>query len=200
MHGNSSGLVAAAISEAILQAEQLQTEIARRLGPRSTALRLRAEAAKASALPVAAEQLLALALEAKAALAEGTVSSAALMTLARPPDPIRQLELRREIFRTSNGGVAGQEMSPFVFVAEIRRVGRTGSDPTRLAGWLRAASALNRELWDHPALPVHLRTREAMLACVPALAARAEAYLRSRSDGAFSPCLASPTPRPVRQP
>jgi hypothetical protein len=193
MHRDPSTLTAAAISEATLFAEHLRTELARRLNPVSTAQRLRTEATRAAALPVASEQLFALALRASADAGQGAGVSPALLSIARRPDPLRQLDLRREVFRDSRGAATQLDISPFIFVAEARRIAQAGQDPRQLAGWLRTAAELNRALWDHPALPVDGAMREAMLASVPALAARAEAHLRSLASAA-TPKIAMPAP------
>lgn len=181
MHPDPSILTGAAISEATLLAAHFRTDVARRLNPVSTAQRLRSEAARAAALPVASEQLLALALLASA---DADGECPALLGLAQPPDPLRQLELRRRVFEASKGPAAQIDVSPFIFVAEARRVARDGHDARRLAVWLQDAAELNRALWDHPALPVDLAMREAMLASVPALTARAEAHFRSLASAA----------------
>jgi hypothetical protein len=60
---------------------------------------------------------------------------------------------------------------------ELRRATRKiGKSTKGLARWLRSSAELARQLWDHPALPVKLEFRGAILGSVTALEGRAAEF------------------------
>jgi hypothetical protein len=184
-----------AISKAVAEAEVRRARLAATLEPGRIAQILGDEAENARMSPLAYDQLLALALD--AAAEPGHRRSPVLDALRERPSPIEQLQLRRHVF-TAYDVASTRAVARAAPDWAMRRTSRDErANPARLAAFLRREADLNRELWDHPALPVAPAFRALMLGCVEALRSRAAAVARTRvrrRHGAPSPALPEGAP------
>lgn len=165
--------VSLAVSRAIAESELRRMEMMRGMDEPGAIALLNKQADAAARSPLAYDQILALAL--RAAADSGEPDHRALDALRTPAD-----DFEREIIARAVLAQQGRATSRAVLKAapdwELRRGWRrAGHEPVSLARWLRSAAALARDLWDHPALPVNLPQRRAMLIAAQALERRAEA-------------------------
>jgi hypothetical protein len=167
-----------AISRAGAQAEVRRMEMSRALDASRVTRLLTEQAANARLSPLGSDQLLAIALD--AAAASGEFHAPILDALRQPPDPLEQVQLRRQVFAQYDDIPARAVAKAAPDWAVHRANVRVREDPGLLAGWLRAAADLNAELWDHPALPVAPALRGLILACVAPLRQRANAVSYAR--------------------
>jgi hypothetical protein len=163
-----------AVSRAAAEAEIRRMEMSRSLRPQRMAELLEAQARSAARSPLPYDQLLTIAL--RAAARPGEFQSSELDALRSPADPIERHAIAREVFARYEEAPyrAGLKAAPDW---ELRRATRKiGKSTKGLARWLRSSAELARQLWDHPALPVKLEFRGAILGSVTALEGRAAEF------------------------
>lgn len=173
-----------AISRIAADVELRRFRMSRALPPGQIAETLADQAQSARVSPLASEQILALALD--AAARPGPFEAPALDALRRAPDPMAQIELRRQVFdRHDEAGLAAVARAAPDWV--LRGLpARSRHDPALLARALRSEADLNAALWDHPDLPASPSLRARMLACVSALRDRADLVSDSRAPSKFA--------------
>ena len=173
-----------AISRIAADVELRRFRMSRALPPGQIAQALTDQAASARVSPLASEQIRALALD--AAAQPGPFEAPALDALRRAPDPVAQIELRREVFdQHDDAGIAAVARAAPDWV--LRRIpARSRHDPARLAQALRSEADLNAALWDHPNLRAAPGLRARMLACVSALRDKAEQVSQVRTPSKFA--------------
>jgi hypothetical protein len=176
-----TSLIQRAASEAMACAQVRRIEARRRLPPVSAAARLREAAILAAASPLAFDQLLAVCLAPDAGDGDSASARARMAAICAPPDPVGQLDLRRQVLALAPPEALDLEIAYALTAEERRGADRAGRSPEALAAHLMEAAELARSLWDHPALATEPGLRAVMLATAPRLKARAGALSRRPS-------------------
>lgn len=186
------------ISRALAEAHQHRLALGRGLPALSVRRRLRRHARRLAASASAYDQLLRIALFAAAAHGDRTHRSPQLRGLSQPPDTAVQLALRMQALAAVRNDDETIERS---VRREARRSRRIGRSPEQSATWLMEVAALNRALWDHPALPVETAHRAAILGCAARLEGRALEISRSNAEHLrLGPAALNPTREVSKEP